>query len=73
LATIHQRYRRTDGQTDFLWHRPGPNGRPKTVVFFLHYISSFSVKVNLVLGKCSRPFLRQVNQKGKTQLSWQPY
>ena len=26
LATIHQRYRRTDrqtdGQTDFLWHRP---------------------------------------------------
>jgi len=33
LATIHQRYRRTDGQTDgqtdFLWHRPGPNGRPK--------------------------------------------
>jgi len=33
LATIHQRYRRTDGQTDgqtdFLWHRPRPNGRPK--------------------------------------------
>jgi len=28
LATIHQRYRRTDGRTDFLWHRPGPNGRP---------------------------------------------
>ena len=25
LATIHQRYRRTD----FLWHRPRPNGRPK--------------------------------------------
>jgi len=22
LATIHQRYRRTDGRTDFLWHRP---------------------------------------------------
>jgi len=22
LATIHQRYRRTDRQTDFLWHRP---------------------------------------------------
>jgi len=30
LATIHQRYRRTDGRTDFLWHRPRPNGRPKT-------------------------------------------
>jgi len=29
LATIHQRYRRTDGRTDFLWHRPRPNGRPK--------------------------------------------
>jgi len=29
LATIHQRYRQTDGRTDFLWHRPGPNGRPK--------------------------------------------
>ena len=28
LATIHQRYRRTDGRTDFLWHRPRPNGRP---------------------------------------------
>jgi len=26
LATIHQCYRRTD----FLWHRPRPNGRPKT-------------------------------------------
>jgi len=22
LATIHQRYRQTDRQTDFLWHRP---------------------------------------------------
>ena len=22
LATIHQRYRQTDGRTDFLWHRP---------------------------------------------------
>ena len=33
LATIHQRYRQTDrqtdGRTDFLWNRPGPNGRPK--------------------------------------------
>jgi len=37
LATIHQRYRRTDGRTDFLWHRPRPNGRPKTShVHFLH-------------------------------------
>jgi len=22
LATIHQRYRRTERRTDFLWHRP---------------------------------------------------
>jgi len=22
LATVHQRYRQTDRQTDFLWHRP---------------------------------------------------
>ena len=29
LATVHQRYRQTDGRTDFLWHRPRPNGRPK--------------------------------------------
>jgi len=31
LATIHQRYRQTDRRTDFLWHRPRPNGRPKTL------------------------------------------
>ena len=31
LATIHQRYRQTDRRTDFLWHRPRPNGLPKTL------------------------------------------
>jgi len=33
LATIHQRYRRTD----FLWHRPRPNGRPKMKNKNLHF------------------------------------
>jgi len=37
LATIHQRYRRTDGRTDFLWHRPRPNGRPKIILKILGF------------------------------------
>ena len=43
LATVHQRYRQTDRQTDFLWHRPDLSvgqksmlqSAPKHVIFIL--------------------------------------
>jgi len=35
LATIHQRYRRTDGRTDFLWHRPDLTVGQKSVLIFV--------------------------------------
>ena len=35
LATIHQRYRRTDGRTDFLWHRPDLSVGQKTTIFLI--------------------------------------
>ena len=38
LATIHQRYRRTD----FLWHRPRPNGRPIIILNILREIRELS-------------------------------
>ena len=65
LATIHQRYRRTDRRTDFVWHRPRPNGRPKNRLIYSGNFSSkqrhqfhqhipLSVSVLRVILRCAR-------------------